>query len=124
MSSSGILDPGNDLHKECLWFCFYHILNEDLQKAKISWNSHHIRLSRHDCVSVSLDILFSLPERSGGVDNLQIVSNAKMVEMELQHLVNDMVEDDYQECFHYLMENEGIQYPTSPEEAFKISTSN
>jgi hypothetical protein len=31
-----------------------------------------------------------------------------------------VVEDDYQEYFHYLMENEGIQYPTSPEEAFNI----
>jgi hypothetical protein len=120
MSSSGVLDLGNDLHKECLWFCFYRILNEDLQKTKISWNSHHIRPSRHDCVSGSPDVLFFLPERSGGVDNLQIVSDAKMAEMELQHLVNDVVEDDYQEYFHYLMENEGIQYPTSPEEAFNI----
>lgn len=52
---------------------------------------------------------------------MQIVSNAKIAEMELQHEVNDEVEDnDYQEYFHYLMENEGMQYPTSPEEAFNI----
>ncbi|CAB4034158.1 Hypothetical predicted protein [Paramuricea clavata] len=43
-----------------------------------------------------------------------------MAEMELQHLVNDVVEDYYKEYFHYLMENKGIQYPTSPEEAFNI----
>ena len=119
MSSSGVLDLGNDLHKECLRFCFYRILNEDIQKTKISWNSHHIRPSRHDCVSGSPDVLYFLPERSGGFDNLQVVSSAKIAEMELQHEVSDEVEDnDYQEYFHYLMENEGIQFPTFPEEAF------
>ena len=52
-----------------------------------------------------------------------MISNAKIVEMELQHGVNDEenVEDnDYQEYFHYLMENEGMQYPTTPEEAFNV----
>ena len=84
MSSSSLLDVGNDLHKECLWFCFYRILNEDLQKTMTSWNSHHIRPSRHDCISGSPDILYFLPERSGGVNNLQTVSSAKLTEMELQ----------------------------------------
>ena len=114
MSSSGVIDLVNDIQKECLWFCFYRTLNEDLQKTKASWNSHHIRPSRHDCVSGSPDIPFYLPERSGAIDNLQMISNAKIAEMELQHGVNDEenVEDDYQEYFHYLMENEGMQYPT------------
>ena len=44
-----------------------------------------------------------------------------MAEMELEREDNDEVENnDYQEYFHYLMENEGMQYPTSPEEAFNI----
>ena len=120
MHSSNVLDLDSELHKECLWFCFYRILHEDLQKTKASWNSHHIRPSRHDCVSGAPDILFFLPERSGGIDNLQPVNNAKLVEMELKHAVNDEVESDYQEYFHYVMENEGMQYPASPEEAFTL----
>ena len=44
-----------------------------------------------------------------------------MAEMELEHEDNDEVENnDNQEYFHYLIENEGIQYSTSPEEAFNI----
>ena len=121
MCSSGLLDVGNYLHKECLWFCFYRILNEDLQKTMTSWNSHHIRPSRHDCISGSPDVLYFLPERSGGVNNLQTVSSAKITEMELQQENDEGIEDnDCQEYFHYLMENEEIQHPTSPKEAFNV----
>jgi hypothetical protein len=123
MCSSGVLDVSNDVQKECLWFCFYHILDADIKKTVAAWNSHHIRPSRHDCVSGSPDILFYLPERSGAIDNLQIVQEAKIVEMELCHEINredNVEENDYQEYFHYLMENERMQYPTSPEEAFDV----
>lgn len=119
MCSSGLLNLGNELDKECLWFCFHAVLNMDLQKMKASWNTHHIRPSRHDSVSGSPDILYYLAERSGGVDNLQTVSDAKIAEMELQHEVV-YEENEYQEYFHYVMENEGIQYPTSPGEAFNV----
>ena len=124
MSSSGVFDDSNELMKECLWFCFFAVLNEDLQKFKASWNSHHIRPSRHDCISGSPDILYYLPERSGGVDNLQEVSDAKLLEMDQQHgvnvNVNDNEENDYQEYFHFVMDNEGMQYPTNTEEAFNV----
>ena len=52
---------------------------------------------------------------------MQIVPMLKWRKMELEREDNDKVENnDYQEYFHYLMENEGMQYPTSPEEAFNI----
>ena len=63
MSSTGILDLCNELHKACLWFFFLAVLNNDLQKIKPIWNSHHIRPSRHDCVSGSPDVLYYLVER-------------------------------------------------------------
>ena len=119
MSSAGLFELANDLQKECLWFCFYSVLNEDFQKTKDAWNSHHIRPSRHDCVSGSPDILFFLPERSGAVDNLQIVPEAKIVEMDIQHELNEE-ENKYQEYFHYVMEHEELQYPSNPEEAFNL----
>ena len=64
-------------------------------------------------------MLYYLPERSGGVDCLQTVSNVKIGEMELQNEV-PCEEDEYQEYFHYVMENDGMQYPASPEEAFNV----
>ena len=99
MTSSGLFDLANDLQRECLWFCFYSVLNEDFWKTKDDWNSHHIRPSRHDCVSGSPDVLFFLPGRSGAVDNLQLVPDAKIAEMDVQHEVNEE-ENEYQEYFH------------------------
>ena len=29
-------------------------------------------------------------------------------------------ENEYQEYFHYVMGNDGLQYPSSPEEAFDV----
>lgn len=117
MVSSGVVDLDSELQKECLWFCFYSVLNDDLQKFKECWNSHHIRPSRHDCVSGSPNILFYLPERSGGVDNLQAVTHTKIVEMEQQHDMDDE-ENGYENYFHYVMENESLQYPANAEQAF------
>ena len=56
------------------------MLSDDLEKVKTSWNSHHIRPSRHDSVSGCPDVLFYLPQRSGGVDNLQEVSDVQIAE--------------------------------------------
>ncbi len=121
MCSSGVLNIDNELEKECLWFCFHGVLSDDLHKVQASWNSHHIRPSRHDTVSGCPDVLFYLPERSGGVNNLQKVSEEQIAEMELQVEAganND--ENEYQEYFHYLMETEEMQYPTTADEAFNV----
>ena len=121
MCSSGVLNMDNELEKECLWFCFHGVLSDDLHKVQASWNSHHIRPSRHDTVSGCPDVLFYLPERSGGVNNLQKVSEEQIAEMELQAEAganND--ENEYQEYFHYLMETEEMQYPTTADEAFNV----
>ena len=34
MVSSGVVDLDSELQKECLWFCFYSVLSDDLQKFK------------------------------------------------------------------------------------------
>ena len=68
-------------------------------------------------VSGSPNILFYLPERSGGEDNLQEVTQAKIFEMEQRHAVDDE-ENGYKDYFHYVMENESLQYPTNAEQAF------
>ena len=119
MCNSGVLNTSNHLERECLWFCFHAVLNDDLQKVKASLNSHLIRPSRHDSVSGQPDVLFYFPECSGGINNLHRVSEAQIAEMELK--VDDENQNyvkDYQQYFDHLMKSEGSQYPTSSEEAF------
>lgn len=36
MANSGILDLGNTLHMECLWFCFQPVIDSELDRVKSS----------------------------------------------------------------------------------------
>ena len=64
--ASGILDLGNALHMECLWFCFHAIINNELEKVKVLGTPTHSR--NHATVSGIPDVMYYLPERSGGID--------------------------------------------------------
>lgn len=117
MVSSGVVNVDRELQKRCLWF--YSIVLQMMTFRNLEyWNSYHIRPSRYECISGSPDILFYLPERSGGVDNLQEVTHAKIFEIKQRHIMNDE-ENGYKDYLcHYVIENESLQYPTNAEQAF------
>ena len=48
----------NQLGEEALWYCFYRILQEDLDLVREHWNTHRIRDSKHDTVPGRPDELF------------------------------------------------------------------
>ena len=58
MTSFGILDLGNILHMECLWFCFRPGIETELEHVKIHWNTHRIRHSRQ-CLEYLIFVLFT-----------------------------------------------------------------
>ena len=64
----GILQLGNELHMECLWFCFLTVLQNELIETVEHWNTHYIRPSRYDTVPGVPNVLYFLPELSGGND--------------------------------------------------------
>ena len=98
---------------------FQGVIQASLNKMKEYWNTHYIRASRHKTIPGVPDILFHLPERSGGMDCLVPVSHDKIVEMKLQHNEEDE-ENTYQEYFQYVMDLEGIEYPDSSNEAITL----
>ena len=51
-------DIGNELHLECLWFCFSSILQRDVNGLVEHWNTHQIRLSRHGTVPGVPNVLY------------------------------------------------------------------
>ena len=127
------VDIGNEIHKECLWFCFHGILQNALDEMKLYWNTHYIRRSRHETVGGVPDMLFHLPERSGGYDCCVEVSQAKMFEMDNMEMENLEIENlemenepeeenVYQEYFHYIMNEEGLRYPCNHNDAFDLFT--
>ena len=51
MSDRGILNLGNVIHMETLWFCFAQLLQQDLDFFSLYWNTHYIRPSRHETIA-------------------------------------------------------------------------
>ena len=39
---TGDLDTSNDMQKECLWYCFSGLLQQDFNTVKQNWNTHYI----------------------------------------------------------------------------------
>ena len=124
LNESDILDLTSEIHKEALWFCFADQLQTDLDKVKEYWNSHNIRKSSHATVSGVPDMMYFLPEEFGHHDCLHPVSLDKMRELKnrLEDSDSDEEEDErnitiFEEYFHYVMENNGLNYPSSITEA-------
>lgn len=122
MVTSGILDLGNSLHMECLWFCFHSILTNELEKVKIQWNTHRIRHSRNQgTVSGIPDVMYYLPERTNGIECKCTVTAHQIQEMEqkVQFEEDDEVMD-YEEYFNYVMLNENFQFPCTAADGFEL----
>lgn len=117
--AGGQVDIANEIHKECLWFCFHGILQQELDDMKLYWNTHHIRPSRHDTVGGVPDVLFQLPEQSSAFDCSVPVSREKILEMESK-CVYEAEENVFQKYFHYVMAEEGLLYPSNKDEVLHL----
>ena len=115
----GILKLGNELHMECAWLCFSPVIQQELNELVEHWNSHYIRRSRHDTLPGAPEVLYYLPELSGGSDYKVNVPLEKMNEMEAEYELEECI-NDHQEYFHYVMETRGLQFPSSADEALLL----
>ena len=68
MCDSELLDLGDELQVECLWFCFSGVLQEHLDTVKFHWNTHRIHPSRHGTVPGIPNVLYHLPDHTGGIE--------------------------------------------------------
>lgn len=113
---SGKVDLEKEIHNKCLWFCFSGVLESALNDMRKYWNTHYIRQSCHKTVAGVPDTLYFLPENSGGTDCLILFPQEEIDDMKLE--CQDAEEENVpQEYFEYLMKTEGIQYPTTYDEA-------
>ena len=122
MVAYGILELGNFLHMECLWFCFEPVLSRDI---KLHWNTHCTRHTRnYATVSGIPDVMFFLPQQLGAVDCKHMVSMQKIEEME-HHLpahydLESETSETYREYFNYVIENESLYLPNNAAKAFEL----
>ena len=100
---SGEINLADEMAKECLWFCFASLLQQQLNLVKEHWNTHYIRSSRFDTVQGRPDSLFYWPEQRGGQVQLALSVPENEISYAREHLIEGEAYNDYQEYFKYLV---------------------
>lgn len=65
MVDYGLFGVGNVFYMECLWFCFFKVFQDDLNKVKDYWNSYKILKFLYSFVYGVLDVMYFLLEYYG-----------------------------------------------------------
>ena len=121
LESDGTYDSTNIMDKECLWYCFSSILQKDLDEVKSLWNSHRIRRSRFGTIPGRPDVLYYLPRRSGGEENLKLPIPSEEIErMKNQHTQVNAEQNEYEEYFQCAQTELSIPTPNSANEALAL----
>ena len=120
MVESNIVNLGNDLHMECLWYCFAHLIQNDLDRVKDHWNSHYIRRSRYGTTAGVPDIMYHMPENFGKMDCLLGLNNQQIEEMKVHCEMEEPAENVYLEYFETMINDLGFTFPTNEEEALPL----
>ena len=117
----GILDPSDDIHIQCVRYCYTHILQQELDTTRKLWNTHYIRKNRNlRSPSGKPDVIYHLPHRYGATDYLKPIDEECM-----GYLKDNLASKDiflcetraHEELFTlYLMEG-NMSQPTNIEEA-------
>ena len=117
---TGELNTSDALQKDCLWFCFAELLQEDLNAVKEHWNTHRIRKSRHDTVPGVPDVLYYLPEGRGGESGLLLSVDDNKISYVENHLIEKEEGNEHFEYFQYVMDSLGLEKPTNWREALQL----
>lgn len=116
---AGHLNTASDLHKECLWYCFAQLLQQDLDFVKQHWNSHYIRKSRFDTIAGRPNELFFLPECSDAHNHIKVVTEVQFQDMS-QYCYSYEEENIIQEYFQTVGGQLGLVQPTNWRQALTM----
>eukprot|EP00794_Sanderia_malayensis_P015232 gene15232-biopygen12685 len=124
IKENGLYSECNIIHQECLKFCYIKLLQDELHRIMVLWNTHKIRPQRNaDVPSGRPDMMFMVPDLFNAVDG--------KVQVELEDLeVAEELCCDGQPIFpcnpgfsrlaHIIMEEERLAMPNTPSDAKQL----
>uniref|UniRef100_A0ABD2XMX1 Integrase core domain-containing protein n=1 Tax=Trichogramma kaykai TaxID=54128 RepID=A0ABD2XMX1_9HYME len=67
MQERAEFDGSNNIHIECLRFCFGHLIQKDLKRAMKEWNEHRVRQQNNQKSPCGIpNVMNNWPEKYGG----------------------------------------------------------
>ena len=117
---SGHFDNSNPIHLDCMKFSFTGLIQDELTRIARHWNLHKIRLCANtESLPGRPDVLYFLPQLHDTLDFKVAVPSDKLSIAE--EICCDFIPEtgcsaEFQELANLIMEDESLQYPTTPDE--------
>ena len=109
------------IDKECLWFCFSKIIQKGFDALKDHWNSHQIRKFRFETIPGIPNVLYYLPDISGGATDLKLHVSDQQINAVLGYVsLDNNVLNEYQEYFEYVIRRLQIENPFNYQHALQL----
>ena len=105
------------------WINFFQDLihQNHLNTSSPLKSNHRIRQSKSDTIPGQLGAFYYLPEFQGGAVNLALpVPEREISYAQYDHLVENAVEDEYQQYFQYVIETNHVRKPVHWREALQL----
>ena len=100
------------IDRECLWCSFACIMQSELDVMKDHWNCHRIRRSRFGMVPGRPDVLYYLPDISGGASNQKLhVTEQKIIVVSEYIATESNPTNECQEYFEYVVRSLQLEMP-------------
>ena len=106
------------MSKECLWYCFSKLLQEECNTVREHWTTRYIRGSRQN--RGRPDSLYFLPEYHGATSNLLASVATNEIVCVTQEITLQEHYNEHQEYFEYVREGLGLALPTTWREALQF----
>ena len=104
-----------------LWFCFSKIIQKDFHALKDHWNSHQIRKSWFEKIPGRPNVLYYLPDISGGATDLKLHVSDQQINAVLGYVSPDNnVLNEYQEYFEYVIRRLQLENPSNYQQALQL----
>lgn len=110
----------SELSKECLWYRFSGVIQEDLDGLREHWNTHRIRQSRYDTVAGRPYSLYYLPEHHGAVSGLLMEVPQREINYVSEHTLVNNYTNDYQEYFDYAWRSVGAVSSNNWQQVYEL----
>ena len=117
MIDEGIYDNSNDIHIDCIRYCFMDLIQNVLGKTCFEWNHHRIRKQNNEVNTGMPELLYTIPERFDA-ENCGLVIDRDEIEI-CKNLYCDEFLNHQNPVFIELIENllPNVTQPKNAEEA-------
>ena len=117
---SGHFDNSNPIHLDCMKFSFTGLIQDELTRIARHWNLHKIRpCANTESLPGCPDVLYFLPQLHDTLDfKVAVPSDELSIAEEIccDFIPETGCSAEFQELANLIMEDESLQYPTTPDE--------